>query len=123
MDLIQMLNDLADYQDQLEALRLRYDDERRRICQPVADQLAALDAEVKPLLGAAQQNIDAIDAQIREVVLQVGEGARGARLLATYQAGRPKWDARKLAGYAAAHPEINQFVTAGEPVVTIRRVR
>lgn len=40
---------------------------------------------------------------------------------AIYAKGRTTWDSKALTGYAAAHPEIEQFKKVGEPSVRIKR--
>ena len=52
-----------------------------------------------------------------------GASVKGEFLHAVWAKGRVNWNTSALEGYAAAHPEIEQFKTVGEPSISIRAIR
>jgi len=103
-------------------------DDAVRIISEHPDNKAIIDAynELQARIVAANAELDAeiavIRADIEEYVVELGETVRSDTLMAVYRKGRVSWDSKKLEGYAAAHPEIEQFKTIGKPSVTISLV-
>jgi len=60
---------------------------------------------------------------VKEAVIKHKESVKGEELHAIYNKGRVSWDTNALTGYAASHPEINEFKKVGKPSVTIREVK
>ena len=86
--------------------------------------------ELNRIVFRQQQQIDLLATQIKELREQIkaavianGATVKGSMYQAVYVKGRDSWDTKALDGYAAAHPEIIQFRTTGNPSVTIRSVK
>lgn len=118
--LTKLLDQLAEAQAQQDLLRMDYAAMRARIMAPVQAEIAALDAEMLPKQQQIGQRIAELEAAVKAGVMAHGATVKGARLQAVYMKGRESWDTSKLGGYAAAHPEILQFRTFGQPSVSIR---
>lgn len=123
------MNDIQTKLDQLAALktqRAALDDEytrlRNEILRPVADDLAALEAEIEPKADELSEQIGRLEGEITEAVSAEGETVKGDSLQAVFAKGRVTWDAQAMDGYAAAHPEINPFRKVGKASVTIRAI-
>lgn len=70
-------------------------------------QYAAMTIELAPALDAMKD----LERRIKAHVLETGETGNGDAVAVTIRNGyeRTTWDGKALAGYAAAHPEIEQF--------------
>jgi len=122
MTIIEMLDQLAEYKAQADALRLDWEQKRTAIMAPVMPEIAALDTEYEPMMEAVTEKAGELEAVVRDSVLQTCASAKGAHLHAIWMKGRVSWDSKKLDGYAAAHPELNAFRSEGAPSVSIRKV-
>lgn len=63
--------------------------------------------------------IAALEEMIKSECLAQQHSTKGTRLRVEYAKGRVTWDNKGLEGYAAAHPEINQFRKEGQPSAKI----
>ena len=122
--------DMQDLIKQYTELRTSYDIEaaeyerqRAAIMAKIQDELDAISAEFTPRLTAASDKFTALEAQIKDAVKAQGKTEKGDRWQFVYTKGRVSWDTKALDGYAAAHPELAQFKTEGEPSVSIRAVK
>jgi len=86
----------------------------------IKEQLAAIDTEFDPITENLNTTILAIEADVKQMVFNAGATVKGA-YTAVYNRGRVSWNTKALDGYAAAHPEIEQFKKTGSPSVSIRR--
>lgn len=78
------------------------------------ENLESMLADYRDLQAQLQPELDRLDAlkrQIQDHVLETGETARirGAEVTLRGAYTRESWDGKALAGYAAAHPEIERF--------------
>jgi ElaB/YqjD/DUF883 family membrane-anchored ribosome-binding protein len=103
--------------------RLDYEAKRAEILKAVQAELDALADEYEPLLAAAAERADALEAEIRGDVLAAGGSVRGGQLQAVYVRGRVSWDTAALDAYAEQHPEVQDYRRQGEPSVSLRQVR
>lgn len=83
-------------------------------------QLSAIDIEFDPLTEAVNNTIGVLETEVKTAVLSHGATIKGA-YTAVFAKGRVSWNTKALDGYAAAHPEIEQFKEVGNPSVSIRR--
>jgi len=60
---------------------------------------------------------------VTEAVLDKSESVKGEKLQAIFSKGRTTWNTTKLAGFAIAHPEINELKKVGKSSVSIREVK
>ena len=118
-----LLEALAEKRALQEIIRL--DKEKARdsvLTAEVRQALADIDAEFADGEEAANENIFAIERQIKQEVIIIGETVKGASLYAVYNKPRITWDTKGLTGFAVAHPESEVFEKTGAPAVTIRQV-
>lgn len=86
-------------------------------------KLAEIDAEFADKVQTVGAAIAALEAEVKQAVIQNGESVKATFLHAVWMKGRTSWDTKSLDGFAAAHPEILAFRKEGEPTVSIRAVR
>lgn len=99
--------------------QMDYDAKREKIMSLVQEQLDELTAEYAPMLESAKSLLADLEKQAKELVVANGESAKVDGLSVSYVKGRVSWDTKALDGYAAAHPEIEQFRKEGEPSARI----
>ena len=105
-----------------EFTRLDYETKRKEILKQIQPELDALDAEYKPVLESAEENIATLENEIKTDVLLYGESVSGGMYRACYVQGRVSWDNDGMARYAASHPDVLQFRKQGQPSVSLRVV-
>jgi hypothetical protein len=105
-----------------EFTRLDYETRRNEILKQIQPELDALDAEYKLVLKAAEENIAALENEIKTDVLLYGESVSGGMYRACYVQGRVSWDNDGMTSYAASHPDVLQFRKQGQPSVSLRVV-
>jgi hypothetical protein len=105
-----------------EFTRLDYETKRKEILKQIQPELDALDAEYKPVLESAEENIATLENEIKTDVLLCGESVSGGMYRACYVQGRVSWDNHGMARYAASHPDVLQFRKQGQPSVSLRVV-
>ncbi len=102
--------------------RLDYEAKRAELFKQIQAELDALEAEYQPLLEAAQDNITALENEVRTEVLLHGQSVEGGVYRAVYTKGRISWDNKGIEHYANTHPEVLKFRKQGDPSVTLRVV-
>jgi hypothetical protein len=83
-------------------------------------RMAEIEAEFSTKTEGVTENIAALEAEIKQAVIEHGESVKGSLFHAVFAKGRVSWDTKSLDGYAAAHPELLSFRKQGEPSVSIR---
>lgn len=116
------LERLSNLRNAAEFTRLDYETRRTQILKQIQSELDALDAEYKPVLEAAEENIATLENEIKTDVLLCGESISGGMYRAVYTQGRVSWDNDGMAKYAALHPDVLQFRKQGQPIVSLRVV-
>ena len=71
-------------------------------------------------MDAAEENIDALENEIKTDVLLYGESVSGGMYRATYTQGRVSWDNDGMTQYAKSHPDVLEFRKQGQPIVSLR---
>jgi hypothetical protein len=88
--------------------------------EALMEQYEAMHVELAPLM----EGMETIKKEIVRRVKERGVGIEHGAVVATYRNGytRQSWDGKALKGYAAAHPEIEQFCkeTSIAPSVSIK---
>lgn len=119
----EMLDRLAEYQAQQEALRLRKQELIDGVLTPeIRQHIADIEVEFLPGEQECTQRAAEIEANVRAAVLSHGKTVKGGHLQAVLAKGRVSWDTKGIDGYAMAHPELFTFRKEGEPSVSIRKV-
>jgi hypothetical protein len=114
------LERLSSLRNAVEFTRLDYETRRKQILKQIQADLDALDLEYKPVMEAAEENIDALENEIKTDVLLYGESVSGGMYRATYTQGRISWDNDGITRYAESHPDVLQFRKQGQPIVSLR---
>ena len=114
------LERLTNLRGAADVARLDYESKRAEILKKVQAELDAIDSEYHPILESADENIAALENEIKTDVLLYGESISGGSYRASYTQGRVSWDNEGMAKYAAAHPDVIQFRKQGNPIVTLR---
>jgi hypothetical protein len=117
------LDELAEIKAATEVTRLDYEGKRAEILKAVQAELDALDAEYKPLMDVSAERAAALEAEIKQDVLRLGQSVKGSTLHAVFYHGRVTWDTKSLDRYADAHPEVLEFRKEGEPGVQLRAAK
>jgi hypothetical protein len=105
-----------------DVARLNYEAKRAEILKQIQAELDVLDSEYKPVLDAAEENIAALENEIKTDVLVYGESISGGMYRASLTQGRVSWDNEGMAKYAASHPDVLEFRKQGQPIVSLRAV-
>ena len=120
----ELLEQLANVEAQAQIINIHFDDLRKNILtEEIQAQLAEIEAERAETMKSVAAGIETLREQIKAAVIANGSTVKGSMFQAVYVKGRDSWDTKALDGYAAAHPEIIQFRTTGNPSVTIRSVK
>ena len=88
----------------------------------IKEKLAEIDAEFDPKIEEISQEKAALEAEIKREVLDAGRTVKGTYHSFVWSKPRVSWDTKALDGYAAAHPEIQQFRIEGSPSVSVRKI-
>lgn len=116
------LERLSSLRGAVDLARLDYESKRAEILKQVQAELDALDMEYKPILEATEENIAALENEIKTDVLLHGESVTGGSYRATFTKGRVSWDNEGISKYAEAHPDVLQFRKQGQPIVVLKVV-
>jgi hypothetical protein len=116
------LERLSNLRGAAEVARLNYEAKRAEILKQIQAELDALDSEYEPVMDAAEENIAALENEIKTDVLLYGESISGGMYRASYTQGRISWDNEGMTKYAASHPDVLQFRKQGQPAVSLRVV-
>ena len=119
----QKLDQLAEYQSQRDVVML----EKQRLLEEVITaeikaRIAEIEAEFSGTTEAVTGNIAALEAEIRQAVIEYGSSVKGSHFHAIYVKGRVSWDAKFPDGYAVAHPELLHYRKEGNPSVSLRNI-
>lgn len=85
-------------------------------------RMADIDAEFSGKTKVVDEKIKALEAEVKQDVLQNGASVKGQFLHAVFTKGRVTWDSKSLDGYAKAHPELLEYRKEGDPSVSLRKV-
>jgi hypothetical protein len=122
-DITQKLDQLANFQAQRDVLELEKQSLIDQLIPPeIKDRIAEIKAEFTGKREAVEDNIAALEADIREQVIRQGASAKSTFLRVVYHSGRVTWNTKSLDAYARARPEILEFRKQGQPFVTIQKV-
>jgi DNA-binding Lrp family transcriptional regulator len=114
------LERLSNLRNAAEFTRLDYETKRTQILKQIQAELDELDSEYKPVMERAEENISALENEIKTDVLLHGESVSGGMYRATYTRGRVSWDNDGMTNYSESHPEVLQFRKQGQPIVSLR---
>ena len=122
MDAVQMLEQLTEFYAQRDLLMI---DKKRALedAMPaeVKQRMNELEAEFGDKEEAVKDNIAALEAEVKQAVLDEGATVKGGSLQAVYVKGRVSWDSKALDGYCKAHPELEEYRKQGNPSVSLRK--
>lgn len=120
-----LLNELAEYYAQVDALQLKKQTIIDGIYTPeIHNRIEAVEIEFGEKQKAAKENIEDLERRIKLETLSqpVHKTVKGAHLMAVYVKGRVTWESDKLEGLMLAFPALAGARKEGAPSVTIRRL-
>ena len=143
MNISELLDQLAEYRSQRDALAIEKSDLENKIeanrlqkmfeliPPEVQRALAAIEAEAKEQKTALEleyagkgeavdANISGLEEKIKEAVKTGGHTVNGRYLQAVWSKPRVTWDTPQLDAFSEIHPEILPFRKEGLPSVSIR---
>lgn len=123
MDTKTKLLQLSELDAHLEVLKI---DKQKAIDTILTDeittQLLAIDDEFDPLSDAVKETFSQLESEVKLAVLEEETSVKSTSgYTAVFVKGRVSWDTKALDGYAAAHPEIEQFKKVGSPSVRLKK--
>lgn len=119
MNAQQALENLTELYAKRDILNL---DKKAAIPAEVQAVLDEIEAEFSPKQESINSEISELEAQVKALVLESGETAKGGSLQAVFAKGRVTWDSKALDGYAKANPTIAEYRKQGDPSVSIRKI-
>lgn len=123
MTIQQMLDQLAEFQAERDALQLQQQEIINTILTPeIQKRVEEVTTEFALKAQAVNENIDALTTAVKSEVLKGGATCKGSHLMAVWVKGRISWDSKKLDGMMALVPGLAAARSEGEPSVTIRRI-
>lgn len=115
------LNRLARFRSHLEVADTERAEKERALYTPeLLVQFEDIKAEYEAQTAVLKTTVTALELEIKAAVAELGATVSGDELQAVWAKGRASWDTKALDGYGAAHPELMQFKTVGDPSVSIR---
>lgn len=88
----------------------------------LAQRKKEIESEFFGKTQAVDENIKALEAEIREKTKAAKHTVKGKYFSAIYVKGRVTWNTESLDKYADQHPEVAYFRKEGEPSITLRKV-
>ena len=118
------LDQLADLRAASDAIALQKQALIETVLTPeIKAKLADIDAEFAEKSAAVVEKAAALEAEVRQAVLEYCASVKGTFLQCVWAKGKTTWDTKTLDGYALAHPEINVLRKVGEPTVRLQGVK
>lgn len=122
-EIINLLKLLENLEDKISFLNLERDRLREEaIPENVRQVLREIDEEFAPQIEETRNLADKVREQIKNLVLEHKQSVSTptGRVVAIFRKGPSGWDTQRLRQYAEKHPEINSFITEGQPSVIIK---
>jgi len=121
IEIKQKLDQLAEFQSAHDVAMLEKQSLLDEIyTAEIKSRMAEIEAEFTGKTEAVNENIAALEAEIKQAIITHGASVKGSVFHAFFAKGRVSWDTKSLDGYATAHPELLTFRKEGEPSVSIR---
>jgi hypothetical protein len=117
------LDQLANFLAERDVLALEKKELIDQILTPeIRARLEEVEVEFAGKVEAVQENITALEEEIRADVLRQGASVKASFLRVIWHKGRVTWDTKSLDSYAESHPEVAGFRRQGDPFVSITKV-
>lgn len=122
-DISKKLDQLANFQAQRDVFALEKKELIDQVLTPeIKTRMEEIEAEFSGRLQSVNDNIAALEEEIKKDVLKHGTSIRGTFLRAVWNKGRVTWDTKRMESYASTHPEILKFRKQGVPFVSFYKV-
>lgn len=125
MSIEEKLNELKEIEQEIKRhtvkTRREISDITPRVPDEITDHIAWMEEQLVDFLEPLETLRNALEGEIKSTVLAAGLSVKSDNYQAVYVKGRISWDSKSLGGYAAAHPEIEQFKKVSDPSVRIKR--
>lgn len=123
MDIYEKIEKYSDFVFGIDAINQQKQELIDEILTPeIKEKIAEIDAEFNQKIDTINQEKQALESEIKQEVLAAGRSIKGTFHSFVWSKPRVSWDTKALEGYAAAHPEIQQFKIVGEPSVSVRKL-
>ena len=123
MDIYEKIEKYSDFVFGIDAINQQKQELIDEILTPeIKEKIAEIDAEFNQKIDTINQEKQALESEIKQEVLAAGRSIKGTFHSFVWSKPRVSWDTKALDGYAAAHPEIQQFKTVGVPSVSVRKL-
>jgi len=123
MKTTELLDQLAEYYAQLDALRLQKQELLDTVMPPEIKQAVEdVNVEFADKESAVRENMATLEDEVKQAVIEQGESVKGDFLHAVYNKGRVSWDSKKLEGLMIAFPKVGEARKQGNPYVAIKKV-
>ncbi len=115
MSIEMKLGQLRELDDHLDVIKMDKEVAIETVLtEEIKAKLAAIDIEFDEISESIRSTVAGLETEIKTLVLEAGASTKkGEGYGAIYIKGRVSWDTKALNGYAAAHPEIDQFRKVG----------
>jgi hypothetical protein len=84
-------------------------------------EIARIKAETEDAMRPHHLILDSLEPEVVKDVLSLKSSVKVPGLIAVYTPERVSYDAKKLEGYAAAHPEVRELATSVNATVSIKK--
>ena len=123
MNTIEKLDQLAELESQEDAIKLHYDELRRKaVPDEIRQALDDIAAEEQTALNALSEGILKLRDEIKADVVHGGASVKANHIHAVYNKGRISWNTKGLEGLMVAFPELAKMRKEGNPYVTFRKI-
>jgi hypothetical protein len=117
------LNTLKELRTSLDVLAIEKQKMIDTVYTPeIRAKISDIEAEFSGKGEIAKTKADELEKEIKEEVIELGVTVKGDFLMAVWNKGRTTWNTEALDGYAAGHPEIEQFRKTGKPSIAIKDI-
>ena len=122
IEIKQKLDQLAEFQSARDVAMLEKQSLLDEIyTAEIKSRMAEIEAEFAGKTEAVNENIAALEAEIKQAIIVHGASVKGSVFHAVFAKGRVTWESKGLDGLLVAVPQLAQFRKEGEPSVTIRK--
>ena len=123
MNIIEKLDQLADFRSQMDSIVLQENEaSKAAIPDELRKTLDDIEVEFSERMDVISELVTGLEKEIKADVLVNRASVKGICLHAIWNKGRVSWDNKALDGYMVAHPELEKLRKQGKPSVTIRSI-
>jgi hypothetical protein len=123
MDITTKLDELAELRASLDVVALEKQAAIDSVYTPeIHAKISDIEIEFAGKAQVAIEKAAALEAEIKDAVIEGGETVKGSFLMAVWAKGRTSWDTKGLDKAIQLIPTLAQYKSEGSPSVSIRKV-